>query len=432
MDTCSVCCENFNKTTRKKVTCPFCDYESCKTCTQTYLISSTDNPHCMNCKNELNRSFIDSFCTKRFRNVEYKKHRENILFEKELAKMPETQPKVERILRMREIRTEYHELMKYLKNIRLEKRDAIIMNYPIDAYQDIELELTNKIDNLVYEMNTLRSEYDEPSDTSERNFVRMCPSEECRGFIEENWKCGLCKQQFCKHCNEKVEENHICNPKTVETITLINKDTKPCPKCGIMIHKIDGCAQMWCTSCNTAFDWRSGKIETGRIHNPHFFEFQKRSREHADIPCGGRPSFLELNDNNAPNELLDVTLLLRQIDRDIMYKYGNIYDDNNTHLRISYMLKSISKEDFKIELQRRDKFKDKIQDIRDILEMFTNTVGDFLRQWVVDKTDILENIYELVEYSNEIIQGIRNRYNSSTPNFIYFPRTLLTLVSVQV
>lgn len=82
MYTCSVCCENLNKTTRKKVTCPFCDYESCKTCTQTYLISSTDNPHCMNCKHELNRSFIDSFCTKRFRNVEYKKHRENILFEK--------------------------------------------------------------------------------------------------------------------------------------------------------------------------------------------------------------------------------------------------------------------------------------------------------------------------------------------------------------
>jgi len=125
----------------------------------------------MNCKHELNRSFIDSFCTKRFRNVEYKKHRENILFEKELAKMPETQPKVERILRMREIRTEYNELMKSIKNIKLEKRDAIIMNYPIDAYQDIELELTNKIDNLVYEMNTLRSEYDEPSDTSERNLL---------------------------------------------------------------------------------------------------------------------------------------------------------------------------------------------------------------------------------------------------------------------
>ena len=105
--------------------------------------------------------------------------------------MPETQPKVERILRMREIRTEYNELMKSIKNIKIKKQDAIRLNYPIDAYQDIELELTIKVDNLVYEMNTLRSEYDEPSDVSERNFVRMCPSEECRGFIEENWKCGL-------------------------------------------------------------------------------------------------------------------------------------------------------------------------------------------------------------------------------------------------
>ena len=40
-----------------------------------------------------------------------------------------------------------------------------------------------------------------------------------------------------------------------------------------------------------AFDWRSGRIETGRVHNPHYFEFKKRSREHGDIPCGGRPTF---------------------------------------------------------------------------------------------------------------------------------------------
>jgi len=54
--------------------------------------------------------------------------------------------------------------------------------------------------------------------------------------------------------------------------------------------------------------------------------------------------------------------------------------------------------------------------------MFTNAVGDFLRQWMITKIDILENIFELVEYSNDIIQDIRNRYNSSTPSFIYFPR----------
>lgn len=428
MDTCcSVCCENFNKTTRKKVTCPFCDYESCKKCTQTYLLSSTENAHCMNCKHELNRSFIDSFCTKRFRNVEYKKHRENVLFDLELIKMPETQPQVERILRMREIRKEYHASQRTLRTVILDKRDAEISNYPVDTYIELELELNIKLNNLVYEMNMLRSEYDDPpTDSSERKFIRICPSEDCRGFIDDDWKCGLCKQQFCKHCNEKKDENHVCDPKTVETISLINKDTKPCPNCGTMIHKIDGCAQMWCTSCNTAFNWKNGKIETGRIHNPHFFEFQKRSREHADIPCGGRPTFSELNDQNAPDELLDITILLHKIDRDIMHRYGDIYDADNHHLRIAYMLKNITEQDFKIELQKRDKLADKTQDIRDILEMFTNSVGDFLRQWMIYKNlDILEDVYELTLYSNRVIHDIRKRYNSSTPSFIYLPRTLV-------
>ena len=82
MDTCAVCCDKFNKSNHKKVTCPFCDFESCKKCNQVYMLSSMENPHCMKCKHELNREFIDSFCTKRFRNVEYKKHRENVLFER--------------------------------------------------------------------------------------------------------------------------------------------------------------------------------------------------------------------------------------------------------------------------------------------------------------------------------------------------------------
>ena len=32
MSTCTVCCDKYNKTQRKKVTCPHCDYEACKTC----------------------------------------------------------------------------------------------------------------------------------------------------------------------------------------------------------------------------------------------------------------------------------------------------------------------------------------------------------------------------------------------------------------
>ena len=58
----------------------------------------------MGCKTLWNREFVDSFCTKYFRNTELKRRREVVLFEREKARMPETQPEVERILQMRKLR----------------------------------------------------------------------------------------------------------------------------------------------------------------------------------------------------------------------------------------------------------------------------------------------------------------------------------------
>jgi hypothetical protein len=374
----------------------------------------------MKCKHELNRGFIDSFCTKRFRNVEYKKHREKVLLEREKIRIPETQPEVERIIKLRELRTNYHSLLNVLASIEIDKQNTISEgNIDLTYYEEREYEARVLLEEITDEINRLRY-MNVDQEENKRNFIRMCPAENCRGFIDEEWKCGLCKQTFCKHCNECMNTNHECDPETVKTMKLINRDTRPCPKCSTMIHKIDGCAQMWCTSCNTAFDWRSGKIVVGRIHNPHYFEFKQRSREHGDIPCGGRPSYSELNTLHASDEILDICVVLHHIDRELMYKYGDIYDEDNFRLRIQYMLNTISEEEFKTELQRRDKQKDKYTDIRNIYEMFTNSCGDFLRQWVLDTSiDIMPTIKELVLYSNSVISKIRNRYNSSTPAFIF-------------
>jgi hypothetical protein len=132
--------------------------------------------------------------------------------------------------------------------------------------------------------------------------LRGCPGEGCRGFLDDKWLCGVCDLSVCRHCHvglgedEVVEEHHgaaagpgvpaegskmrlhICNPDQVATAKMLARDTKPCPKCKALISKIDGCDQMWCTQCQTPFSWITGQVEVGRVHNPHYYEWQRRNK----------------------------------------------------------------------------------------------------------------------------------------------------------
>ena len=418
MENCDVCCEKLNKINHKKVKCPFCDLTSCRSCSQRYILESFQDPHCMGCKTAWNREFVDSFCTKYFRTTELKRHRENVLFERECALMPDTQPEVERIIQMRRIR----------RIIREQKQKLLELHH---RYQTLQLgePMPDEIRILYREMeNTYRHlEQIRNSgtiiDNEPRRFVRQCPIEECKGFLNEEWYCGLCERHYCKSCNELLDENHVCDKDVVETMKLLNKDSKSCPKCGTVIHKTSGCAQMWCINCHTAFNWRTGQIENGRIHNPHFIEFRRKtmmSREHGDIPCGGAPTFRELREIGATNQILQYAMVIQQVEHEHMFLDTRPID--NTQLRIAYMLNDMSREDFKNFLQRQEKYKDKVRDLSNIYEMIGNTGGDLLRQYVLEPErhdEIVDLLQKIIDYGNEIFETIRSRYNSRLPRNIY-------------
>ena len=418
MENCDVCCEKLNKINHKKVKCPFCDLTSCRSCSQRYILESFQDPHCMGCKTAWNREFVDSFCTKYFRTTELKRHRENVLFERECALMPDTQPEVERIIQMRRIRRVIREQKQKLLELH-HRYQTLQLGEPIPDEIRIlyrEMEITYRHLEQIRNSGTI-------IDNEPRRFVRQCPIEECKGFLNEKWYCGLCERHYCKSCNELLDENHVCDKDVVETMKLLNKDSKSCPKCGTVIHKTSGCAQMWCINCHTAFNWRTGQIENGRIHNPHFIEFRRKtmmSREHGDIPCGGAPTFRELREIGATNQILQYAMVIQQVEHEHMFLDTRPID--NTQLRIAYMLNDISKEDFKNFLQRQEKYKDKVRDLSNIFEMIGNTGGDLLRQYVLEPErhdEIVDLLQKIIDYGNEIFETIRSRYNSRLPRNIY-------------
>ena len=415
MVNCTVCCEKLNKINHKKVECPFCDLTNCRTCCQKYILSTYDDPHCMGCKNMWNREFVDSFCSQSFRNNEMRRHRENVLFEREKARMPETQPEVERILKIRKLRV----VLKNQKEKLIELHSKYENSFEI--HPDVH-KLYREIEILYGELERLRNGGTHLTHGEPKKFIRQCPVEECKGFLNEEWFCGLCDMYYCKDCNEKLTDNHTCDPELAKTMKLLNNDSKSCPKCGTVIHKTSGCAQMWCVSCHTAFNWRTGEIETGRIHNPHFIEFKNKtmsSREHGDIPCGGTPSFRELRTMGASEHILQYSMIIHQLETENLFL--DVRPVDNIHYRIAYMLNDINETTFKTFLQRQEKFIDKTRDLLNIYEMMTHTSGDLLRQYVLEPwrhDEIIVQLQKIVEYGNDIFDVIRKRYKCVAPRNI--------------
>ncbi len=312
--TCDICCEPFNRTTHQSIECMYgdCDFKACKACTRQYLLTISGEPHCMSCKKVWSNNFMVMKLNRNFVDKTYSEHYIEMLTEREISRLPETMEAAEAV---KHNRKEEEKLQKEIAILRKQRESISINEVPVYVRERViyrgksdDFILRNYIDetlrNDIRELkrmqhNRLRNQSIESGNkvVDKPKFIMPCPGEDCRGFLSSQYKCKLCSIHVCSKCFEIIgtdkSSQHKCNEDNVKTAEMIKKDTKPCPGCGTRISKISGCDQMWCVECHQAFSWKTGRIVTGTIHNPHFYEYKRNMnngmipRAPGDVVCGG-------------------------------------------------------------------------------------------------------------------------------------------------
>jgi RNase P protein component len=460
---CIICDERVNKARHALVCCPYCAFEACRACCETYVLDKTI-AQCMNtsCGKEWTRKQIAAAFTKSFINGKLKQHREKVLFDREVALLPATQPLVEEAIRKDQGAEHMKDLKEtvFLIEVTHKHRQNLLSMATVDVALVRELDdtiatLQERHDRIMGIITELRN-YVAPKER--KVFVRACPDENCRGFLSTQWKCGLCEQYSCPDCHvvkgKHRDCGHTCNPDDVATAQLLAKDTKTCPSCATSIFKISGCDQMWCTQCRTAFSWKTGLIET-HIHNPHYYDWLRQNnggvapRNPGDN--GGCAAFgalemsiydiLRIKTNSDKKKLLDPKSLtlstayfhtymrvshLRQVD---LPRYRVDHVENNAGLRIKYMRNLISKEEFQKQVQQANKRYEKKREIYEVIQLLITAVTDILfrfKQNIIECDDTefeeafktLLEIDKITEYTNECLLDIANTYNSKPKKIV--------------
>lgn len=444
MTECSVCMSKFTVALRKKVTCPYCPYEACAQCHQTYLTSTPEYAHCMNCRKEWSREVLAREFTNSFVNKTYKEHRENSLFERERSLMPETQPYVEI-----EIKCAQHQAeIEKLNRIRAELATRFQVQSSQDLglmgkedYVDARIERLNRtldiqkkiaiVDlDVRHNLQVIGVYRNQSVDAKRKVFVRACPADGCRGFLSTGYKCGMCEVKVCSRCHEIKDDDveHVCDPNNVATAELLNRDSKACPRCAAMIFKISGCDQMYCTQCQTAFSWRTGNIETGAIHNPHYYDYMRNhgglDRAPGDVVCGGLPDIYRISRNNFTTAEYNTLHYIHQNVQHMQYagalvRYRAAGHVDNRDIRIKYMMNVLTEEEFKRKLQAREKAENRKRDIRQVLEMYVTVVTDIFQRLVQGgNRQILPELDGIRAHTQELLTSIGQRWKCAVPYFV--------------
>ena len=513
--TCQVCCEKLNKTTRKIISCHKCDYDACTSCWKTYILGSVNDAKCMNCNEPWSPDVMDSTFSRSWRTKEYKLRRMEVLMDRERSQFPATLPAVAIAKQKKVMNAEVSTIQRELVHLKIRRYDlntaldegrdddfnpnkntktkkTKVKQSPkaIEKIQEELYDIKNRINvlherklDLFDELRFLDSHDDDDKVPGKKakleNIMCKCPAKGCNSFVMSiipdmndpggsssyaiskaraaalEGKCASCDTVVCSSCFEVKSGNdkvHACDPDSVATAKLIKKDCKACPSCATLIHRWQGCPMMWCTSCNTAFDWITGEIETRNIHNPHYTEYLARQTKAIPIRATGlapvgngnenivncnvipcsiaiNNHILRLDDPNVRDLIKDQHIIRRQmlafnglichVDNIEIPNYNRLLEKNrsNEDLRMKFMMNEMTETEFKKEIIGREILNEKARVTRDILRMFVRVGIDCFYKILNTKTKteiapIANELDALLEYTVDCFAKQVKRFGS--------------------
>lgn len=395
------------------------------------------------CGNGWEREFLDGEFTRSFRLTTYKEHREKVLADRERARMPATQEDAAAMrnsvviytnatTRLNTLMAQFQLLQNEMMAVETQRRRA---HRVMESYGRVRFDDAGRISHVRAEPAA---------------FVKPCAAEGCKGFLSTAWKCGLCELFNCPDCHEvrgpARDSEHTCDADKVATARLLARDSRNCPKCGVTITKIDGCDQMFCTSCNTAFNWRTGKIADGPIHNPHYFAWLRtQGRDPAAAPAVGgvgncdadldnriiralypespyalHNRYMRSNIATDPDRryMIEAWRLMRE-GQDMNNREPNM-EERFRELRVKFLIDRMSEEDWKVALQRAEKDLHFTRAVRQIRDVYVGAVRDIIRQILNadhDKKEIRRQVEQLVEYCNTSAKEVSKRFGRKVPRY---------------
>ena len=378
---------------RKLIECPYCQQSACETCIMKWCLDSSKPLSCMYCKKEFTFEY-QQLNFKKKNHQKIREHQSYLDFEREKALLPQIQEQLQK------------------------EAESDALTAKIRKYRDKIQALREEQYNLLH---------NQPKKKRKIEVTRPCPSSNCRGFLNRKWECGLCHDNFCKQCHDLLDDGHECDPDKVKSAELISKQCKNCPSCGAYIFKISGCAQMWCVNCNTAFDWNTGQIETGVVHNPHYFEYMRRTGQQILRPmvnCGNQGLYRQLILGHENYYwIYEIQRLVLHNRRVELNRLETTINKGNGDLGKRYLKQEIGEEKYKATLKRRYRIIERSKEYRDIFNTYNQCTTDLLN--ILPPTPSIEYLQQfetqylhLEQFTLEAFQSVGNRFKSSYPTII--------------